>query len=109
METKERELKIGSKNDMLANSSFINGGNFYMGNNINQVIEQIINLYDNGGNPNAMMQKMVQQTPQINQMQTKLQNMSQGRSPSEFLLQLARQNGVSEKNLEGLTRILSGK
>ena len=35
--------------------------------------------------------------------------MAQGRTPKEFILQLARQNGVNEKNLQGLERILGGK
>ena len=47
--------------------------------------------------------------PQINQIQTQLNNMAQGRNPQEFLLQLARQNGVSEENLKGLSQILSGR
>ena len=80
-----------------------------MSNNINYVIEQIIAMYDKGANPKQFMQSMMQQTPQMGQMQSQLQNMAQGRNPNEFLIQLAKQNGVSEKNLQGLSRILSGK
>lgn len=80
-----------------------------MGNDINQAIENIIALYERGGNPQQVMQSMMQRNNQVSQMQAQLQNMAQGRSPKEFLLQLARQNGVSEKNLQGLSRILSGK
>ena len=78
-------------------------------NDINQSIENIIALYERGGNPQQVMQTMMQRNSQIGQMQNQLQNMAQGRSPKEFLLQLARQNGVSEKNLQGLSRILGGK
>ena len=78
-------------------------------NNINQSIENIIALYERGGNPQQVMQTMMQRNSQIGQMQNQLQNMAQGRSPKEFLLQLARQNGVSEKNLQGLSRILGGR
>ena len=63
-----------------------------MGNDINQTIENIIAFYERGGKPQQIMQ-----------------NMAQGRNPKEFLMQLARQNGVSEKNLQGLSRILGGK
>ena len=66
-------------------------------------------MYDKGANPKQFMQSMMQQTPQMGQMQSQLQNMAQGRNPNEFLIQLAKQNGVSEKNLQGLSRILSGK
>ena len=79
------------------------------GNDINQAIENIIALYDRGGSPQQVMQSMMQKNNQVGQMQSQLQNMAQGRSPKEFLIQLARQNGVSEKNLQGLSRILGGK
>ncbi len=78
-------------------------------NNINQTIENIVALYDSGGNPQQVMQTMMQKNNQVNHMKTQLQNMAQGRSPREFLMQLARQNGVSEKNLQGLARILGAK
>ena len=80
-----------------------------MGNDINQTIENIVAFYDRGGNPQQVMQTLMQNNSQMGQMQTQLQNMAQGRSPKEFLLQLARQNGVSEKNLQGLARILGGR
>lgn len=76
---------------------------------INQTIERIIALHDSGGDPNKMMQSMYGNTPNISQMATQYKNMTQGRSTNEVLLQLAKQNGVSEKNIEGLTRILGGK
>ena len=79
------------------------------GNDINQAIENIIALYDRGGNPQQVMRNMMQKNNQVSQMQSQLQNMAQGRSPKEFLIQLARQNGVSEKNLQGLSRILGGR
>lgn len=80
-----------------------------MYNDINQTIENIIALYERGGNPQQIMQNMMNKNSQIGQFQTQLQNMAQGRSPQEFLMQLARQNGVSEKNLQGLSRILGGR
>lgn len=80
-----------------------------MAQDINSTIQNIIALYNSGGNPQQIMQQMIQRTPQINQMQTQLQNMAQGRSPQEFLIQLARQNGVSEENIQGLSRILGGR
>ena len=80
-----------------------------MSQDINSTIQNIIALYNSGGNPQQIMQQMMQRTPQINQMQTQLQNMAQGRSPQEFLIQLARQNGVSEENIQGLSQILGGR
>lgn len=80
-----------------------------MYNDINQTIENIIALYERGGNPQQIMQNMMNKNSQIGQFQTQLQNMAQGRTTQEFLMQLARQNGVSEKNLQGLSRILGGR
>ena len=76
---------------------------------LNQLIERIIWLYDNGGNPNQLAQQIIQPNMPINQMATQFNNMKQGRSNTEVLMQLAKQNGVSEKNLQGLARILGAK
>lgn len=76
---------------------------------INQTIEQIIRFYDSGGNPQQVMQNIMQQGTPIGQVQTQMKNMAQGRSPKEFILQMAKQNGVSEQNLQGLARILGAK
>lgn len=78
-------------------------------NDINQQVENIIALYERGGNPQQVMQNLMQQNSQVGQMKTQLQNMAQGRTPTEFIMQIARQNGVSEKNLQGLSRILGGR
>lgn len=76
---------------------------------LNQMVERIIALYDSGGDPNKMMQQMYQRNPNVNQMATQYKNMSQGRSNTEVLMQLAKQGGLSEQNLQGLARILGVK
>lgn len=76
---------------------------------LNAMIERIVALYDSGGDPNRMLQSMYQTTPQINQMATQYRNMAQGRSNTEVLMQLAKQGGVSEKNIQALARILGAK
>lgn len=78
-------------------------------NNINQTIENIVALYERGGNPQQLMQSMMQRNGQVGQLQTQIQNMAQGRNPKEFIMQIARQNGVSDKNIQGLMKILGGK
>lgn len=80
-----------------------------MNNNINQMIENVINFYNSGGNPNEFMQSIIRNNPDINMFNTQLKNMAQGKNMTEFLLQLAKQNGVNEKNIEGLARILGAK
>ena len=78
-------------------------------NDINQMIEGIIALHDGGGNPSQIMRTMYGKNPNINQMATQYKNMTQGRNTTEVLLQLAKQSGVSEQNLQGLARILGAK
>ena len=80
-----------------------------MNNNLNQMIENVISFYKSGGNPNDFMQNIIRNNPNINMFNTQLKNMAQGKNMTEFLLQLAKQNGVNEKNLEGLARILGAK
>ena len=77
-------------------------------NDINSVLQQIIAIYDSGGNPQQLM-GIVSHNGNINQMKSQIQNMAQGRSPAEFILQIARQNGANEQNLQGLARILGAK
>lgn len=78
-------------------------------NDINSVLSQIIALHDSGGNPQQVMGMLTQNNGNINQMKSQMQNMAQGRSPAEFIIQIARQNGANEQNLQGLARILGVK
>ena len=80
-----------------------------MNTDLNFTIEKIIALYDSGGNPNQMMQSMINQNPNVNQLGTQFNNMTQGRSIPEFLIQLAKQGGINDKNIEGLKRIFKIK
>lgn len=73
---------------------------------INSVLERIISLYDSGTDPMSIMQNMQQRLPNIGQMRVQFQNMTQGRSSTEVLMQLAKQGGASQQNLDGLARIL---
>lgn len=77
-----------------------------MNGDINQTIQGIISLKNSGRNPQAIMQMIMQQNPQYQQMLTRLQNMAQGKNPKDFIMQLARQNGVNEQNLQELARML---
>ena len=73
---------------------------------INSVLERIISLYDSGRDPMSIMQTMTQRLPNVQQMGVQFQNMTQGRKPTEVLMQLAKQGGASQQNLDGLARIL---
>lgn len=74
---------------------------------INQIIERLVAFYDSGRNPMELMNNF--QGGNINTTKQQIMNMAQGRSPAEFIMQLAKQNGATEKNLQGLARILGAK
>ena len=76
-----------------------------MNGNVNSLISQIMALQQQGKNPQAVMQMLMQQNPQYSQALQQLKNMSNGRNPQEFVMQLARQNGVSQENLQAIQEI----
>ena len=81
---------------------------------INQRVEALLNLANSGGNPQAIMQQMMQKgfnanTQQLNTAFTQMKNMAGGRSMPEFYIQMLKQNGLNDKNAEGLARLLGVK
>lgn len=80
-----------------------------MQNDINATIQGLLALKQQGRNPQAIMQMLIQRNPQYQQIMAQMQNMAQGRSPQEFIMQLARQNGVNEQNLQALSQMFSGR
>lgn len=77
-------------------------------NDINQTLQGIFAMKNAGRNPQQIMQMLIQKNPQVQQMLTTLQNMSQGKNPREFISQLARQNGVSLENIDQIMNIIGG-
>lgn len=71
-------------------------------NQLNQVIQGILQMKNMGRNPQQIMQMLMQRNPNYQQTMTTLQNMAQGRSPQEFLMQLAKQEGVTPENIQGI-------
>lgn len=78
-----------------------------MGNDLNAFLQNLMSFKQAGRNPAQLMQMMMQRNPQYNQLMTTLQNMAQGRNPRDFVVQLARQNGVSEQNIQQMLQIIS--
>ena len=78
------------------------------GYDVNQALQTIFQMRNAGQNPQAIMQMLMQRNPQYSQMLTQIRNMSQGRSTKEFVMQLAKQNGVNEQNLAQLMQMFGG-
>lgn len=77
------------------------------GYDINQALQSIFQMKNAGQNPQAILQMMMQQNPQIAQLMTQFQNMSSGKNPRDFITQLARQNGVSENNISAIKQMFN--
>ncbi len=72
---------------------------------VNQALQSIFQMRNSGKNPQAVMQLLIQQNPQIQQQLSVLQNMAKGKTPQEFFSQLAKQNGVNEQNMAQLMQM----
>lgn len=75
------------------------------GYDVNQALQNLFQMKNAGQNPQVIMQMLIQRNPQYSQMLTQIRNMSQGRNPREFVMQLARQNGVNEQNMAQLMQM----
>lgn len=71
-------------------------------NQMNQVIQGLLQMKNAGRNPQQVMQMLMQRNPNYQQAITTLQNMAQGRNLQEFIMQLAKQNGVTQENMQGI-------
>lgn len=76
------------------------------GYDVNQALQNLFQMRNSGQNPQAILQMMIQQNPQIQQQLAMLQNMANGRNPRDFFSQLAKQNGVSEQNLAQIMQMI---
>lgn len=72
------------------------------GYDVNNALQNVFQMMNAGRDPRQLMQMMMQNNPQMQYAMATLQNMAQGKSPQEFITQLARQNGVNEQNLAQL-------
>lgn len=81
---------------------------------INQRVEALLSLANSGGNPQVVMQQMMQKgfnanNQQLNTAFSQMKNMANGRSMPEFYIQMLKQYGLNDKNAEGLSRLLGVK
>lgn len=60
---------------------------------------QMMNMIGSAKNPQAMLEAMFQQNPQLRQTMEQLKNSSGGASPEQIARQLAKQNGITEEQL----------
>lgn len=78
-----------------------------MANDVNALISQITQLKSQGKSPQAVMQIVFGNNPQLQMYKNRMQNMANGRNPQEFLTQLARQSGVTEDNMNAIKNMFN--
>jgi hypothetical protein len=76
-------------------------------NDINATLQNIFAMKNAGRNPQAVLQMMMQQNPQLAQMMTQFRNMSNGHNPRDFITQMARQQGLSEQNISAIQQMFT--
>jgi hypothetical protein len=75
------------------------------GYDVNQALQNIIAMKNSGKNPQAILQMLMQQNPQVSQLMTQFRNMSNGQNPRDFITQMARQQGLSEQNISAIQQM----
>lgn len=70
-----------------------------MNKDFNQTLQNIANAKKQGKSPQMIINMMLQANPQMQQTLTQLKNMVGNRSPKEFFMQLAKQNGADDMAL----------
>lgn len=79
-------------------------------NNLNSSLQSIINLANSGKSPNEVINMLIQQNPNVKQSLTQLQNMAQGRSMKDFVMQLMKQNtGINPQMFDNLSRMMGNQ
>ena len=76
-----------------------------MNNNVNQMLQNIFAMKNAGRNPQQIMQMLMQNNPQMQSLMATMRNMANGKTPQEFIMQLARQNGVNEQNMSIISQM----
>lgn len=78
-------------------------------NNGQNPIQMLMQFMNGGGTPEQVMQMIMQRNPNIQQTMTQFKNMSNGKSPREMVMQLAKQQGIDTKQVEELAHRLGAK
>lgn len=72
---------------------------------VNQALQNVIAMKNSGKNPQAILQMLMQQNPQVGQLMTQFRNMSNRQNPRDFITQMARQQGLSEQNISAIQQM----
>jgi hemoglobin-like flavoprotein len=78
-------------------------------NQTNNPIEALNTFVNNGGNPQQMLQMMLQKNPNVNKMMNQLNNMRGNQSLEQFALQAAKERGLDIEQIKNLAQRMNAK
>lgn len=70
----------------------------------NNPVNNILQFLNSGGNPQQMIQQLMQQNPNANKMIEQMKNMAGWKSPKEFAMQMAQQQGIDPEQIMQIAR-----
>lgn len=70
----------------------------------NNPMANILQFLNNGGNPEQMIQQLMQRNPNATKMIEQMKTMAGGKSPKEFAMQMAQQQGIDPEQLMQVAR-----
>ena len=62
-------------------------------------LDGLMQFLNGGGDPQKLVEQILQQNPQARQLMQQIKNTANGRSPKEMALQLAKQKGIDPDQL----------
>ena len=74
-----------------------------------QNIFNMLNMFKQAQNPQAMFEQMLAQNPQMATSLSQLRNSTQGSNPKDVAMQLARQRGIPEQQVLQMFNALNSK
>lgn len=77
-----------------------------MNNGMN--IFQLAKIFKSKGNPEKLMQELMMSNPQVREIVGQVKNSTQGATPKNIALQLAKQQGISEEDIMEVFSMLNG-
>jgi ABC-type transporter Mla subunit MlaD len=76
-------------------------------NQLNQTLQNLMQMKNMGRNPHQIIQMLIQRNPNYQRNIAQLKNMANGRNPQEFIMQLAKQQGVDENSINLIKNIMN--
>lgn len=72
-------------------------------------LDGLMQFLNGGGDPQKLVEKILQQNPQARQFMQQMKNTANGRSPKEMAMQIAKQRGIDPNQLTQMVNRMGRK